>query len=583
MAEDVVIAGLTPAGTLLDGSTLGPYRIEHQIGRGGMSIVYAATHIPLDRPVALKVLQPSLAGDQEFVERFLTEARAAARLDSPHIVPVYDSGQIGGVNYIAMKLLDGRDLRSVLRDERATGQTGLAIDRAVSIASQAAGALAYAHQHRVVHRDVKPANIYVDDNDRVTLVDFGIARALDMASSTLTGTVMGTPVYMSPEQARGDPADARSDIYSLGVVAYEMIAGRPPFQGEAHAVMRAQIYDAPPPIVDARPDVSPALAAAVQRALAKDPNERYQNASAMALALVNAADSAAARQALAEDETIVYNPGAGTGTATAATVSRPASGTQVPAVSPDRQETVVAVPAPVGLGRRLPLLPLAAGLVLAAVIVAVAWAILAGPFADPNGRLIVNSDPAGASVTVDGNNLGTTPLAAQKLRTGDHELLLNKAGYVEVKRTEQLRARQSDSVDAALTLLPAAALLNVQALVAKDVGTGPNGAITYGSLVTSVQAEEQFGMVVTLVPKFPGQPNVTFSVLLALVDSSGNQLEVSPPATATVTKDETGGHFIAFPFSFHANSDGTVPAGTYQLQFLIDNQVVVTRPITLVQ
>ena len=245
MAEDAIAAGLNRAGVLPAGARIGPYRVERVLGRGGMSIVYAATHVALERPVALKVLLASLAGDDGFVERFLAEARAAARLDYPHIVPVYDSGEVNGVNYIAMKLLEGRDLRAILRERHQQGGVGLAFDRAINITNQAAGALEYAHRHQVVHRDVKPANIHVERNDRITLVDFGIARALDRSSSTLAGSVIGTPAYMSPEQARGETADFRSDIYSLGTVLYEMIAGAPPFTGDAHAVMQAQQTSSP--------------------------------------------------------------------------------------------------------------------------------------------------------------------------------------------------------------------------------------------------------------------------------------------------------------------------------------------------
>src|ERR1700730_9918375 len=149
MAEETAAPGSRRSSRLAPGRILGPYRIERQIGRGGMSVVYAATHIPLDRLVALKILLPSLSGDREFVERFLAEAQSAARLDYPHIVPVYDTGEIGGVNFIAMKLLEGKDLNSVLAERREEQQGGLPLDRAISIASQAAGALEYAHQHRV--------------------------------------------------------------------------------------------------------------------------------------------------------------------------------------------------------------------------------------------------------------------------------------------------------------------------------------------------------------------------------------------------------------------------------------------------
>jgi serine/threonine-protein kinase len=571
MAEDLIAAGSKRFGVLAPGSTLGPYRIERQIGRGGMSTVYAATHVRLDRAVALKVLLPSLAGDREFVQRFLTEARAAARLDYPQIVPIYDSGEIDGFNFIAMKLLDGRDLRTILDERRAAGAPFLPLQRAIGIAGQAAGALDYAHQHRVVHRDVKPANIHLDADDHVTLVDFGIARALDRVSTTLTGMVLGTPAYMSPEQARGEPADYHSDIYSLGIVTYEMLAGRPPFRGEPHAVMQAHIAGTPPPLSELNAGIPPSVEEVLRQALAKRADDRYQSAGALAQALTNAALGESAR------------PGPGGGGSISPAGSSGARRAEPSVIPTGAREAPIIAPPPAMRARRAPLIATGGALVVVLIVV-VGWAFLAGPLSDPDGRLIVNSDPSGATVTVDGSRLGVTPLSAQKLPAGAHELDLDMPGYAQVKRTETLRARASDTVNAALTPLPAADLLIVrQADVGKEISAGPNGSIVIGSAVTSVHVDEQFGLAVTLAARNSGQQDINFRYEIALLDPSGNRISGSAPATGSLKKSDTAGRSFAFTFSFHRNSDGTVPAGTYQLQFLVGNQVMVTRPITLVQ
>jgi eukaryotic-like serine/threonine-protein kinase len=250
----------------------GRYELVHLIARGGMAEVYRARDRQLDRPVALKILFPELSVDRSFVERFRREAQAAANLSHPNIVPVFDWGEDEGTYYIVMEFVDGRTLSSILR---SAGE--LHPDRAAEIAADVAGALAYAHRHQVVHRDVKPGNILITNEGAVKVTDFGIARALNTEESlTQTGAVMGTATYFSPEQAEGIGVDARSDIYSLGVVLFEMVTGRPPFLGDTPvAVASKHVREHPPVPREINPTVPPDLEAIILKCLAKSPEYRY--------------------------------------------------------------------------------------------------------------------------------------------------------------------------------------------------------------------------------------------------------------------------------------------------------------------
>jgi len=238
--------------------------------------VYRARDRLLDRPVALKVLFPELSVDRAFVERFRREAQAAANLSHPNIVPVFDWGEDSGTYYIVMEYVDGEPLSQALR---AGGP--MPPPMVAHIGARVADALSYAHRHGVVHRDVKPGNVLLTNDRQVKVTDFGIARAINTEESlTQTGAVMGTATYFSPEQAEGLGVDGRSDIYSLGVVLYEMVAGRPPFLGDSPvAVASKHVRERPPLLRDLNPTVPPALEAIIAKAMAKSADLRYQSAS----------------------------------------------------------------------------------------------------------------------------------------------------------------------------------------------------------------------------------------------------------------------------------------------------------------
>jgi serine/threonine-protein kinase len=275
---------------LRPGDILGPYRIERELGRGGAAIVYLAWQQRLERPVALKVLYEHLRGDAGFVERFLFEARAAARLNHPNIITVHDAGHIDGIDYIAMAYVEGETLAAILR--RVPGP--LPTDFVLSVVGQVAAALDYAHQRGIVHRDVKPSNILVQDNGHVLLTDFGIARAASFTGPiTQAGMVLGTPEYMSPEQAAGSAVDGRSDVYSLGIVAYHMLTGRPPFRGETpQATLYAHMHQPLPDPRGINPALPPAVSTVLAMATAKAPERRYATATAFAQALALALTAA---------------------------------------------------------------------------------------------------------------------------------------------------------------------------------------------------------------------------------------------------------------------------------------------------
>ena len=301
----------------LIGQQFGPYKITEKLGEGGMAVVYKGYQQSLNRYVAIKVLRQELAQDEEFVARFRREALAVADLDHPNILHVYDAGFVQGLYYIVMAYVDGGSLRDLV------GQGPLEPDYALSIAAQMADALHHAHQRGIVHRDVKPNNILLSRDGRPLLSDFGIAKALHESSGlTRTGMSIGTPEYMAPEQIQGQKVDARTDIYALGIVLYEMLVGWAPFSSTTPvAALYKQVNEPPPPLRQANINVPAWLEGVVNRALAKSPLERYQQASDFAEAL---------RQRRAPERTPVP--------------IRTATPTKVPRVEPEGKKRGGAVP-----------------------------------------------------------------------------------------------------------------------------------------------------------------------------------------------------------------------------------------------
>jgi beta-lactam-binding protein with PASTA domain/predicted Ser/Thr protein kinase len=323
----------------------GRYRVERELGRGGMAKVFLGTDTVLGRTVAVKVLAPQFADDDGFVQRFRREAQAAASIGHPHIVSVFDTGSDDGVHYIVMEYVEGRTLAEFL-----AGGGRILPDRAIDIAMDVCQALEAAHAQGVIHRDIKPGNIMLNPRGEVKVTDFGIARVTTTADTVAqTAAILGTASYLSPEQAQGQPVDARSDLYSLGCVVYEMVTGRPPFLGDSPvAVASKQVLEQPVPPSKLNSDVTPDLDAVILRALAKNPANRYQSAEEMR------ADLERAKRGLPVDATPLLAAGA-----TQVLDRPPAQATQVlPPSEPERRNNWV---------------PIAVTLVLIALLGALLW------------------------------------------------------------------------------------------------------------------------------------------------------------------------------------------------------------------
>ncbi len=335
------------------------YEIQQRIGRGGMADVLLARDLLLDRPVAIKVLFAEFATDPSFVERFRREAQSAANLTHPNIVGVYDWGKYGGTYFIAMEYIQGRTLADIIR---ANGR--ISAVQAAEIASEVSAALAFAHRNGVVHRDIKPANILIGASGQVKVADFGIARAVNSAADsnlTQVGLVMGTATYFSPEQAQGAQPDPRSDLYSLGVVMYEMVGGRPPFAGDNPvAIAYKQVHEAPQPLNQIVPDVPRPYEAITAKLLAKNPAVRYVDGEALRDDLRRFRNGEPVR-AMGGVAPVAANPNASTvgqprtaGERAVGPVRQPATAPTGPSATAAMPRTAIVAPAAVVVPRTIP-------------------------------------------------------------------------------------------------------------------------------------------------------------------------------------------------------------------------------------
>ena len=373
----------------------GRYKVVNELGRGTMGVVYKAHDPQIDRMVALKVLRPDRVVSQDFVLRFLREAKAIGRISHPNIVTVYDVGQDHGTIFIAMEYLEGRPLNEVIKDRTVP------VDETVGMCVQVAEALEYAHRQGIIHRDIKPSNIILTPDNRIKLTDFGIARIEDpdAAQQTQAGDILGTPVYMAPEQVMGQKADGRTDLYALGVIAYEMVVGKRPFGGGNIAAIFRSITHEPPenPMTMGSLD-NRALADLILKSLSKDPANRFQTGEAMATALKRCLDTSA-------------HP--------------------FPEPAMPRQRTSLA--AKMRLAVAIFCLCLVAGIVGYTMIRRPAVESNHGDSAAvpvPSSILNVTSTPGGAQVFVDSIFKGTTPVDVP-LVPGLYEVRLNLPDYYE--------------------------------------------------------------------------------------------------------------------------------------------------------
>jgi serine/threonine-protein kinase len=404
----------------------GRYEITRLLGRGGMAVVFLAQDLVLERQVAIKVLPPDMTRDLQLVARFQQEAKTAAKLDHPNIIPIYRVESEGGLVYIVMKYVSGHSLEDLL----AKGP--LPIPRVRHVLREAALALGHAHRRRIVHRDVKPANIMVDDEGRVILTDFGISKAVqDTGQLTGTGTIIGTPHYMAPEQAKGQEVDGRADQYALAIVGHRVLTGTLPFDGPPHSILYQQVFEQPPAVLDRRPDTPHDLRVALERALAKDSRARFKTMEEFASAVSGERSG---------PTTVVSKP------------VKPAS--HAKAVEPARDH---------GAGVWVALATVAAVAVAAwfavpgfgAVVqrgeasrLAPARSVATPPASKPSARrrvtprpkaakyalLRVDSSPRGM-LYLDGLRVGLTPVINHRLPLGSHRLRIEQKGYQTVSET----------------------------------------------------------------------------------------------------------------------------------------------------
>jgi serine/threonine protein kinase len=428
------------------------YDVEREVGRGGMGVVFRAIELQLRRPVALKVLPPELALGPSVVERFEREAQMAAALDHPNIIPIYRVGQTPSLLYLAMKHVEGRPLDSVIATQGA-----LPVPVVLLIMRAVTSALSYAHEHGIVHRDVKGGNILIDRDGRVIVTDFGVARAIENASMTATGSVIGTPYFMSPEQCAGKLALPQSDQYSLGVVAFQMLTGTVPFHADTlAAIMHHHFFTPVPDVSVARHDVPTELVAVLDRVLAKDPDRRFATTREMRIAIEAVPLSEADRLA---GESMLRELAQGSSAV-------PVVRTEALPPLADTMSVVAAHDAFMRSADRVRKIRRhlgTAGVLMVAGVIALwgsfrprhAVAPSASPPATPaatpaaavspsaTGTLRVHVEPATATITLDGQPAGQGGALDTGVASGLRHLHITASGYVDLDTTVAVAAGQS--------------------------------------------------------------------------------------------------------------------------------------------
>ncbi|HEY5938629.1 MAG TPA: serine/threonine-protein kinase [Kofleriaceae bacterium] len=421
------------------------YRIVRIIGQGGMGVVFEAEHINFGKRVAVKVMLEKYALDTEAIARFHREALAASRIGNQHIIDIHDMGQTpDGRMFVAMELLDGAPLSKILE---ASGP--MPPWRAIHIMRQVLRAVGAAHAKGIIHRDLKPDNIFLvnedDHHDFVKLLDFGISKVVDLNEQvaatklTTTGVVIGTPLYMAPEQAMGNPIDGGADVYACGVMLYELLAGKPPFEGATYAVLVAKLLTSPPtPLEQLRPGLPPELVRAVHRALEKDPKRRYTTAEQFSAALPGRSSGPYAGVSVPEPVSLSQIQLGGTLDSTMGATARKAR-TRTRVVMASLSALVLAaVTAFVIVSMRDQETP-------AASVVPTTKEIAEPVAAVTTGTLEIKSTPLGAAVKIDGAPSGTTPIIVT-LTPGKHRIYLELEGHVAIESDEEVRVGERTSV-----------------------------------------------------------------------------------------------------------------------------------------
>ncbi len=487
----------------LIGFTLGDkYKILRQIGRGGMGVVYEAEHIELCKRVAIKLMLEKYAEDGEAIARFKREALAASRIGNPHIIDVSDIGTApDGRSYVVMELLIGSSLSDIIEKSGPMPPW-----RACQIMRQVLRAVGAAHAKNIVHRDLKPDNIFLvnqdDHHDFVKLLDFGISKIVDQAAEiaatklTTTGMVMGTPLYMAPEQAMGVITNQCADIYALGVILYEMLAGKPPFNGSTYPILVAKLLTADPPILsDVRPGLPPNLVAAVHRALEKEPENRFQSCEAFAIALPSDRPNSDLEMAQTMDSGRVV--AASKLGLTAKPKPKPRSRLPIVfgAVGLGLAVGAIAIIALTRGGTSDPSKPTVAPIVSPIVEGSAAKPVeapSAGSAADlvkpgvATGHLLVKTTPPGADVSVDGIPIGRSPTEIT-VAVGTHHVHVELAGHQAMDEDADVAAKEHDATNLMLPKLAPGAVVKPPVKTIKPQNlphvepTPPGGATAPGT------------------------------------------------------------------------------------------------------